>query len=91
MKFIYGDKEVKNFEFQFPGIYYKNKRVTFHDLILKAREKVDGAKKILGLGKYKKEEKELEEKYFSQSNIAKAIHIAKNSSGNYLCTSTYRK
>ena len=83
VKFIYGDKEVKNFEFQFPGIFYKNKRVTFHDLILKAREKVDGAKKILGLGKYKKEEKELEEKYFSQSNIAKAIHIAKNSSGNY--------
>ena len=83
VRFIYGDKEVKNFDFQFPGIYYKNKRVTFHDLILKAREKVDGAKKILGLGKYKKEEKELEEKYFSQSNIAKAIHIAKNSSGNY--------
>ena len=91
VRFIYGDKEVKNFEFQFPGIYYKNKRVTFHDLILKAREKVDAAKKILGLGKYKKEEKEvpvaptegLNEKYFSQSNIAKAIHIAKNSSGNY--------
>ena len=83
VKFIYGDKEVKNFEFQFPGIFYKNKRVTFHDLILKAREKVDGAKKILGLGKYKKEEKELEEKYFSFSNIAKAVAIAKKSSGNY--------
>ena len=83
VRFIYGEKELKNFDFQFPGIFYKNKRVTFHDLILKAREKVDGAKKILGLGKYKKEEKELEEKYFSQSNIAKAIHIAKNSSGNY--------
>ena len=83
VRFIYGDKEVKNFDFQFPGIYYKNKRVTFHDLILKAREKVDGAKKILGLGKYKKEEKELEEKYFSFSNIAKAVAIAKKSSGNY--------
>ena len=83
VRFIYGENELKKFDFQFPGIYYKNKRVTFHDLILKAREKVDGAKKILGLGKYKKEEKELEEKYFSQSNIAKAIHIAKNSSGNY--------
>ena len=91
VRFIYGEKELKNFDFQFPGIFYKNKRVTFHDLILKAREKVDGAKKILGLGKYKKEEKEvpvaptegLNEKYFSQSNIAKAIHIAKNSSGNY--------
>ena len=59
VRFIYGEKELKNFDFQFPGIFYKNKRVTFHDLILKAREKVDGAKKILGLGKYKKEEKEV--------------------------------
>ena len=83
VRFIYGEKELKNFDFQFPGIFYKNKRVTFHDLILKAREKVDGAKKILGLGKYKKEEKELEEKYFSFSNIAKAVAIAKKSSGNY--------
>jgi hypothetical protein len=83
VRFIYGEKELKNFDFQFPGIYYKNKRVTFHDLILKAREKVDGAKKILGLGKYKKEEKELKEKYFSFSNIAKAVAIAKKSSGNY--------
>ena len=76
VKFIYGDKEVKNFEFQFPGIYYKNKKVTFHDLILKAREKVNAARKILGLGRFK-EEKELEEKYFSQSNIAKALAIIK--------------
>ena len=53
VKFIYGDKEVKNFEFQFPGIYYKNKKVTFHDLILKAREKVNAARKILGLGRFK--------------------------------------
>ena len=83
VRFIYGEKELKNFDFQFPGLFYKNKRVTFHDLILKAREKVDGAKKILGLGKYKKEEKELEEKYFSFSNIAKAVAIAKKSSGNY--------
>ena len=59
VRFIYGENELKKFDFQFPGIYYKNKRVTFHDLILKAREKVDGAKKILGLGKYKKEEKEV--------------------------------
>ncbi len=59
VRFIYGENELKKFDFQFPGIYYRNKRVTFHDLILKAREKVDGAKKILGLGKYKKEEKEV--------------------------------
>ncbi len=63
VRFIYGEKELKNFDFQFPGIYYKNKRVTFHDLILKAREKVDAAKKILGLGKYKKEEKEMKEAF----------------------------
>ena len=62
VKFIYGDKEVKNFEFQFPGIYYKNKKVTFHDLILKAREKVNAARKILGLGRYK-EEKEMKEAF----------------------------
>ena len=62
VKFIYGDKEVKNFEFQFPGIYYKNKRVTFHDLILKAREKVNAARKILGLGRFK-EEKEMKEAF----------------------------
>lgn len=83
VRFIYGENELKKFDFQFPGIYYRNKRVTFHDLILKAREKVDAAKKILGLGKYKKEEKELKEKYFSFSNIAKAVAIAKKSSGNY--------
>ena len=58
VRFIYGENELKKFDFQFPGIYYKNKRVTFHDLILKAREKVDAAKKILGLGKYKKEDKD---------------------------------
>ena len=62
VKFIYGDKEVKNFEFQFPGIYYKKTRVTFHDLILKAREKVNAARKILGLGRYK-EEKEMKEAF----------------------------
>ena len=62
VKFIYGDKEVKNFEFQFPGIYYKNRKVTFHDLILKAREKVNAARKILGLGRYK-EEKEMKEAF----------------------------
>ncbi len=66
VRFIYGENELKKFDFQFPGIYYKNKRVTFHDLILKAREKVDAAKKILGLGKYKKEEKEMKEVLSSQ-------------------------
>mgnify|MGYP001248603622 CR=1 FL=1 len=62
VKFIYGDKEVKNFEFQFPGIYYKKTRVTFHDLIIKAREKVNHARKVLGLGKFK-EEKEMKEAF----------------------------